>query len=320
MPNLAINIIMTYQEEIQALRDTQSMLIEAGVTLQNLQERVLKKTVSIEEAIAAARLLTGQDLQPKFTEDFLRFKEDCSEVFRNEMHFNSGYDLIPGVQFTYHPSSDVDVNFLYHLYTQFKSRDYSSPKDLRAIMEDILRGKSLLELGCGPGFGLKVFQDLGARVVGVELKEAYKGRIPSLDIRYGSAEDLEALIPHEQFDFVYSKDFLSQTVIDTDTAIEIAVAVFRVTKPEGYGVHVIHSEKLNPQLREFMGWLGAVLRGADLREWKRRYDAIPDDEKDYHSFSNLPSLTKEMIGGIGFEVLKYGIQNEDLVIITKRNF
>lgn len=99
------------------------------------------------------------------------------------------------------------------------------------LIDFVKPGVKLLDLGCGDGFDLLHYREMGAEVYGLDaskkLVEIAKRRLPDADIRVGLFED----IPFKNcyFDIVFSK-YAIQTSKDIESIFE---EISRVLKPTG---------------------------------------------------------------------------------------
>lgn len=94
-----------------------------------------------------------------------------------------------------------------------------------------VRGKTVLDVGCGDGYDLSRLQQKGAIIFGVDSSEAMvafaKQKNPESTIKVGSAEDIP--FPDHTFDVVVSKWVFQAT----PAIIPIYKEVARVLKPGG---------------------------------------------------------------------------------------
>jgi SAM-dependent methyltransferase len=125
-----------------------------------------------------------------------------------------------------------------------------------------VRGKRVLDAGCGTGYLTRQLHDRGARVTGVDLAERMvaiaRADHPGLDFRVDSCTDL-ATLADGQFDLVVANYVLMDTP-DLDAAIR---AFARVLKPGGAAV-LVFSHPCFPQ--------GAATVSQDGRQVCYRWD------------------------------------------------
>lgn len=287
--------------------------------LEPIKAMVLRGEIDAGTAAALVAKSVNQYSDESHEPEFKRFKENLSLVFKDEVFFESGYqDRNMPISYDYQPSSKSDAHFLYQLHQHSKGESYHSPKTLLTSLEKICKGKRLLELGCGPGFGLTIFQKLGAKATGIELREDYRERVAGVDIRYGDACNLEELCKDEKFDIVYSRDFFAQACIAERDAKKVVKAVYRSTAKKGIGIHLVVYEKMHPILAEFGMWLSGMKVGYSEEEAERMIELLPEDEKEDLHWTNWCTLNPQDTIQQGFTIEKYGIANGDLVIVTKR--
>jgi SAM-dependent methyltransferase len=114
-------------------------------------------------------------------------------------------------------------------------------EQLLALMggHDALRGKHILDVGCGPGRYIQPLLDLGvARVTGIDVgdhiiaaTQARFGGDPRVEIAHGSCHDLSAF-PDSAFDFVLSNGVLHHT--DDASIPDMIREHARVVAPRGH--------------------------------------------------------------------------------------
>jgi ubiquinone/menaquinone biosynthesis C-methylase UbiE len=118
-----------------------------------------------------------------------------------------------------------------------------------------LRDRAILDLGCGAGSWLAVFENLGAQranLSGIELDEARvvacRQRFPGADIRQGDASRLPW--SEERFDVVLQSTVFT-SILDGALKHAVAAEMVRVLKPQGaiiwYDFHV--NNPRNPHVR-----------------------------------------------------------------------
>ncbi|MBI1970621.1 hypothetical protein HYS47_02665 [Candidatus Woesearchaeota archaeon] len=282
-----------------------------------IQDRIMDGQLDPETAI---RLLTQQQFgDGQYSPEYQRFRENSKKLFENEVYFEAGYSSSAVTGFRYRESSFIDSHFLFLLHQQLGGKKYDSPEKLRRKMERLLKGKRILELGCGPGFGLHTFQDLGAIATGIELRDTYRGKVDHVDILYGDATaDLDRLCDGEQFDIVYSADFFATVNVSFKSAQRMAPALAERTVPGGLGIHLVTYFKLSPATRYLGAWIDAFTNRVDLDEWQRKYDMLPLKERLEDSWTNECPLDPQDLIRQGFVIKEHGIHNNEVVIITEK--
>lgn len=249
-------------------------------------------------------------------EDLKRFVENSTGFITDDKFFESGYPTRSATGYTYREPSHSDQIIFYHLYKHLSNQEYESPEQLKDIMKNLVKGKKILELGCGPGFTLDLFQRLGAKTTGVELRTKYRGRL-GLDIRYGGAERLDQLVD-EKYDIIYSKDFFCTAVLEPRESISVARRMAVATAEQGTGLHIAAYEKYHPIIERYIRWLNSQQMGISEEQEARIYNRLTDDEKADASWVNTFSLDPQHLLREGLSLEKYAIENGFLVCITKR--
>lgn len=252
------------------------------------------------------------------TSEYKRFKETSGLIYANEPFFDVNYRTEIGDIYKFRPASHHDVHTLYKLYQHLSGKEYSSPEQLKEVMRESLDGKRVLELGSGPGFNLKVLQDLGARVSGVEVRRNLIGGVPDVDVRYGYAEHLDDVFRDEQFDIVYSRDVFCRAVMDQEKSGRIATQTYRHTKDGGTGVHQITYEKMELPLYLLSLWIFNRETGRNHEAMVEQFWNMPEEEREKAMYTNRCSLDPQDLVIPGFKLKEYSVENGELNIVVRR--
>jgi SAM-dependent methyltransferase len=162
---------------------------------------------------------------------------------------------------------------------------------------DDVRGKKLLDIGCGPGWLTVRYAAVGAEVFAVDLTESAVNitrqildeKSLSADLRVASAESLP--FEDESFDIVVSSGVLHHTP-DTLKAFREA---FRVTRPGGaglitlYRLGILHSSLMFPLVQVLMRMTRTRHPGADLA---KTATSVQDFVRQYDGFDNPVGIAK----------------------------
>ncbi len=307
---------MTEKENAQRDRDAILRHMTKQV-LEPIKSMVINGAIDIETATALVHSSSSGGYRDKPDPEYGRFRENSGKLFENEIYFESGYET-PGGRFVYKNPSHVDSHFLFQLYNHLNGPNYETPEELREAMGALLKDKRFLELGCGPGFGLALFQELGANATGVEIRTDYRDAVPGVDIRYGDAVNLKELYPDEEFDIIYSNDFFADVCIDDLGARKVAYAMHDVTADCGIGFHTLSYKRMSPIMLAFRNFAISFMSDKDPEKSERFWDNLSDDEREELSWTNTCSLDPQFLIRAGFDIEKYGIENLDLVIVTRK--
>lgn len=252
------------------------------------------------------------------TPAYLKFRGNASLIYANEPFFDLSYPLKSGDLYTFTPASQQNIHLLFELYWHLSGADYGFPEELREIMRKLVGGRRVLELGCGPGYNLKVLQDLGADVYGVEARKELVGGVLDVDVRCGDAEDLDKIFDSEEFDLIYSSDlFCLHAVLDKEKSIKVAEAAYRHTREGGLGIHQIIHEKISLPLYLFGVWLSdrEVGRRGD-GSMENHFWSLNNEGKENALYINKCSLEPQDLVEVGFDVKEYSIENGRLNIVV----
>ena len=145
--------------------------------------------------------------------------KECNFVFRNKRPNLNWFEKCWNIR----EDEDNDaVHEQAHDPEKEKQR-YNRYENLSRVLEEVTTGRKLLDVGCGPGTGLKAFQDRDWEVMGVEpdpVRAKVGNEVNKINIFPGKIEDFTA--PDETFDvitllhvlehFHSPKDFLIHTI------------------------------------------------------------------------------------------------------------
>ena len=145
--------------------------------------------------------------------------KECKFVFRNKRPNLSWFEKSWNIR------EDEDKSAVYeqaHDPEKEKQR-YNRYENLFKVLEEVTTGRKLLDVGCGPGTGLKAFQARGWEVMGVEpdpVRAKVGNEVNKINIFPGNIEDFTE--PDDSFDvitllhvlehFHSPKDFLIHTI------------------------------------------------------------------------------------------------------------
>jgi 2-polyprenyl-3-methyl-5-hydroxy-6-metoxy-1,4-benzoquinol methylase len=144
---------------------------------------------------------------------------ECKFVFRNKRPNLSWFEKSWNIR----EDEDKDAVFEQAHDPEKEKQRYNRYENLSKVLEEVTTGRKLLDVGCGPGTGLKAFQARGWEVMGVEpdpVRAKVGNKVNKINIFPGKIEDFTE--PDETFDvitllhvlehFHSPKDFLIHTI------------------------------------------------------------------------------------------------------------
>jgi len=278
---------------------------------------MLEPKMAVTMTVEATGGFSDRDHSPEYK----RFKENLSEVFKDEIYFPASYmDPYGSYGYNYVAASKNLPHFLFKLYDSIKGKKkFDNPQELKKKLMRILKDKRLLEIGCGPGFDLKVLQDLGAKATGVEMRRDYEGRVPELDIRYGNALNLDQLCRGDEFDIIYTSDVFASACVNDEDGRRIAKQMYDATADKGKGFHFVAYEKLDELVHVMQSWISDFEKGFGEDGPSQRYWESNDDfQKEDICWTNRCTLDPQYLLRFGFNLDQYAIEDGDLIIRTSK--
>ena len=286
----------------------------ADRALEPIKSLVQSGVVNDEEALALVVQASGNFRPENMSPNYRLFKENSTELFKDEENFPASYETDLDA-YRYRAASENDSLLLFKLYEHMKGKDFKNPLELKAGMQQLLANKSILELGCGPGFLVKALQNLGAKTVGVELRENYKGKISGIDIRYGNAVNLDKLCENESFDAIISNDFFATACVNRKDAAKMAAHMYDLTKETGVSVHAMAYEQIALPVILFRSWM---LERQGIKNCWSPGIKLDDDEINDAVWTNESSLDPQYLLRSGFKINEYVIDSGNLVIAARK--
>jgi hypothetical protein len=250
------------------------------------------------------------------------FLKSCGSIFENEEYFESNYfmnkeTIGEAAVFDYQPASRTYLYMFYQIYKYLSGKEYASPEQLKDNFSSAVKGRKFLEIGCGPGFALRVLKSLGAEVAGIEILTDHKDRSQGLNIEYGDASDILSSL-RQKFDVIFSMDVFTTTILPTFKAAGILMRSGNLMHEDSVSIHQIVLGKMHPELQDFMMWMNCREKGLDYNELKRAFDSLPENVKEEHLYTNHPSLSEEELKEIGFDVVDHSNDGWFLNIVLKK--
>ena len=151
---------------------------------------------------------------------------DFSRYFTGVEHVEVRVCKATGMKY-YHPRVAGDEDFYRELSSSWPTYYRETRWEYEMAARQLQRGQSVLEVGCGRGYFLRMLEDQAGSAVGLELnKEASQEKVTKFPI---CIELLEEHTPRECYDVVYGFQILEH-VVDARKFLENCI---RVTRPGG---------------------------------------------------------------------------------------
>jgi SAM-dependent methyltransferase len=292
--------------------------LEIEKILEPIKAQVEKGEISEEQAMGLLSIKLGKFSGEKDSSEYQKFKENSKIIYANEQFLDIAYKLDSGNLYKFLRASQQDIHTLFKLYQHLSGEKYNSQEKLKQIMEKLLNGKRILELGCGPGFNLKVLQDLGAKPSGVEILEGLTNRIPEVDVRYGDAENLDNLFGNEKFDIIYSRDLFCMNIMDREKANKINKQIEKHIKNGGIIIHQITYEKIDLSMHLLAMWFYSRRKNKNFKTMEKEFWDQSKEKRESKLYTNELALDPQEIIGEGFKLVENSVENGELNIILKK--
>lgn len=132
-------------------------------------------------------------------------------------------ELIKQAHKTYDKFAELHANYLYQMIPQFQLNEFVS----------MLKGKKILEAGCGPGRDVLYFVEEGYEPIGVDksknMIKVAKKRVPKGKFQQMDLTDLK--FDENEFDGIWCMSAL--TVLEDDDVKKALHQMYKVLKPKG---------------------------------------------------------------------------------------
>ena len=182
-----------------------------------------------------------------------------------------------------------------------------------------------LEVGPGKGYDMELLRFLGAHAFGIG---PVKDCLPEVDRRIvvGKVEDCHQFFRPGSFDYAYSTNVFSQSVLDESEALNGLKAVGKTLKQSGRMFHYIHFESVSAPMailrdgleRDEKGYLlEKSTRDEKVEKSKREFLRASNKERADAALSNSPSLSPSEYLLAGFEVETVRLHDFGLTILSK---
>jgi 2-polyprenyl-3-methyl-5-hydroxy-6-metoxy-1,4-benzoquinol methylase len=143
----------------------------------------------------------------------------------------------------------------------------------RSLLSPTLRGREVLEIGCGYGFAMEAFAPLVKWIVGTDVvpkmletasERLHSKGILNFDVACQPAQQIE--FPPASFDVVFADNVWEH--LHPDDAAECARRTYRVLRPRGHLIVITVNGRCGPfDISRYFKPRGSVADGLHLFEW-----------------------------------------------------
>lgn len=203
-------------------------------------------------------------------------------------------NLIPFCYDEY-PDPTEYASCLFHILRHATTLNGSENTDeLAELLCKVFDGKSLLEIGCGPGYLLHIAQEFGANVMGVDSYREAKNwaNIMGVPILVGTVDNLQT---NNTFDYIVSKNFFSSSVKSSGTKDFGKLALH--TNESAIHVHQVKMETYDETV--FLETLENMYNDELLDEKLERFHA----QKSMYIQKYMPNISEMYFELMGYEQL-----------------
>lgn len=184
----------------------------------------------------------------------------------------------------------------------FYNENLEMPATLKLLGK--IKGKTILDLGCGPGLYAKILLKKGAKVKGIdfskELIEIAKREAPGVEFTIGSIEKLP--YKKEEFDFVIASLVLGHL----SSWKKVLKEVKRVLKKKGIFIFSVGNpfRKISKKIKYKGKYVRIILNYFEerwnLETWKGKKTSV----KSAHYHMKYETIIKNILGA-NFEIIDY---------------
>ena len=317
-------------EEKQFTTEAVKVLDGSGLAFPNPQafDYVLAKNPELGKKIKSMGLVNFQKM---LQVDFYKKAEGILNLSK-AYEFRTAYHAVTPVKFGTHTAACFEdfiyeptagyASMLYHLMRHLTNVTGEETKqEVERRARQTFGGKKVLELGCGPGFFLYALRELGADVTGLDLNDKDKDRIKAakLNIQFGNAKDLAKIVGNQQYDVIFSKDFLSFAVT-RDDSFPIMEQVYASLKDGGLTLHQINYKRSSEQ--KYFEQVAKLCdeKKLDFERFKREFTSLGTEEKEMLLRRNIFNIGPASLDKIGFKPLTsyvFDVQQYLSIALTK---
>ena len=222
------------------------------------------------------------------SDGWLKFEAHKTAIFRREVFQPTSTPSPFGKGYTFRPASLTYDHLYWKIYHELGGDDiYETDEELCQRFRQCVQGHRLLEIGCCPGFALKVLKSHGAHCRGIDICDL---RIPGIfNVDIGNARELASRYGNGKFDLIISRDFFCEpTVITQEDSGKVLNDAYQLLKPGGVMISEISFIRTNTpmgliatyfmmkedgyegNIEEFIDFSFASEKAINLSEWTNR--------------------------------------------------
>lgn len=236
---------------------------EEFITLAPGEARMLAKlgNVPLDQVflVLFAEQLTEERNNAKTTwprsNGWLKFEANKHALFTHEQFQPASYNTPSDLGYISRPASECYDHLFWMMYRELGGdNNYETTEELINKFLNLISGLRVLELGCGPGFALKVLQNHGAQCRGIDIRDLAIPEIFRPEV--GNARNLSAYYDADEFDLIISHDFFCEGVIvsQEDTTCVLREA-YNVLKPGGRMISEINFFRMDAPIYFVINYL-----------------------------------------------------------------
>lgn len=315
------------EEQNQILSEASKIISPMCLSFPDMKafEAVSKANPELGKKLRSIGLSNFQHLmQLDFYKSAARILEETkSEEFKAEyqkvtpINFN-GINATCIEQYGYNGSTSYRSMFYMLLRHLTNVEGGESELEIRAKAKSAFSRRKILELGSGPGFFLRLLQNFGAEVKGVDINSSLEKEVRkrNLPVVFGDLKDLKKLVGDEKYDIIFSRDVISYAVTRDDSH-PIMQSAFDVLRNGGLSIHQIDYKKASEE--QYLGFVAkyAEKHKMDAEKVRKTFQMLPPEQKEIILRRNIFNISPQSLERIGYTPLTgFRLDAEDNLSLT----